>query len=117
MQQTVEFEGRQLKVTLSNSAAVQLSQEERVVSVEMELLFSCLIRKRVLFGHSDDVETLPGLSISFRPVMTRKCDIHAVAGRPGVAAFPIQHAERYVPKWLTIDFRKGEWIGEFGYVS
>ena len=31
--------------------------------------------------------------------------------------FPIAKPEAYVPHWLRIDYRKGQWQGEFGYRS
>jgi hypothetical protein len=117
MQTSIDFEGRRLTVTLTNRASLQLAQQAATLSVEMELLFSCLIRKRVRFGVTDAPQQLPGIAISFRPVMTKKCDIHAVSGQPDVTAFPIEHQERYIPKWLRIDYREGEWQGEFGYVD
>lgn len=117
MMTTIRCNGRPLHVSLSNRASVQLSQQTKTLAVEMELLFSCLIRKRVLFGETDAVESMPGIAIGFQPVMTEKCDIHAVEDRPAVTPFPIVHAERFTPKWLKIDYRGGEWQGEFGYVE
>jgi hypothetical protein len=48
-------------------------------------------------------------------VMTRVCAMAEVEGSPPVTDFPIANPRPYVPRWLTIDYRKGQWLGEFGY--
>ena len=36
-------------------------------------------------------------------------------GSPELEAFPIQRPEAFLPKWLAVDFRHGDWSGEFGF--
>jgi hypothetical protein len=36
---------------------------------------------------------------------------------PPVTDMPAVHPERYFPHWLTLDFRHGNWIAEFGYAT
>ena len=84
----------------------------------MELLFSCLIRKKVRFYEQGADSSTPAskeLSERFRPVMTRQCSISSLDGPPPSDDFPIKNVRPYVPHWLSIDFRKGQWLGEFGY--
>jgi hypothetical protein len=47
--------------------------------------------------------------------MTRVCAVSSVADAPPLDDFPIADMRPYVPRWLTIDYRRGEWSGEFGY--
>ena len=116
-----ELEGKPFRVMLTAAAQHALAQRERPLIVEMELYFSCLLRLRVLFDREGDdaLASLvnPQLAVRFRPVMSRRCDLHAVEGKPPLDDFPIKNRAPYVPHWLHLDFRKGEWGGKFGYGS
>jgi hypothetical protein len=107
-----------VEIRLSARATRALAERESPLLAEMELLFSCLIRKRVRFGDlaMESVTTVSDrLSVSFRPVMTRVCAISDLAGSPPMEDFPVANPRPYVPRWLAIDYRRGEWFGEFGY--
>lgn len=109
---------RQLEVRISPAAERALAARATPLLAEMELLFSCLIRKRVRFkeGLADDATPASDrLCVRFRPVMTRVCAVADVGGAPPLDDFPIADPRPYVPRWLAIDFRKGVWLGEFGY--
>jgi hypothetical protein len=85
----------------------------------LELYFSCLIRKKVRFyqdaGTGEFIRATDKLSIGFRPVMTQQCSVHDTGGAPPLTDFEIKNPAYFIPHWLRIDFRKGEWRGEFGY--
>lgn len=115
--------GRQLRVSITKNADRQLQQRSEPLCLEMELYFSCMIRKRVLVRENIDSEFSAQVSdklhIGFRPVMTRACGITETAddGRPPLTDFPIQKPHSYIPHWLKLDYRKGEWQAEFGYLD
>ncbi len=117
MQARVEILGRQVLVEWSDSADRKLQGLVEPLLVEMELYFSCLIRKAVRFGRDaqagDFAEAGPHLRIGFRPVMTRACDISDFEGEPPIEDFPIVKPQAFVPKRLTIDCKGGKWSGEF----
>ena len=78
----------------------------------MELYFSCLIRKRLQFlcaPHPDAFCVIVDshFMVCFRPVTTRQCVLNDVEGEPPLDAFPIKRPEAFLPKWLTLDFRRG----------
>lgn len=110
---------KKVHVRLSDSAQRALADRKTPLLAEMELLFSCLIRKRVYFRDHLDPETATEVSsrlaVRFRPVMTRACSVSSVEGSVPSEDFPIADPRPYVPRWLNIDFRKGKWQGEFGY--
>jgi len=102
------------------SRAAQAALTAGTLVVEMELYFSCLIRKRVLFPsapHADATCAMldERLTVCFRPVMTRQCAVSGVQDSPELEAFPIQRPDAFLPKWLALNFRHGNWSGEFGY--
>ena len=113
-----EIEGRSVNVTLSPSASRALAQRNTPLLAEMELYFSCLIRKQVRFRENCGDNTIPvteQLHISFRPVMTRACGKDYEGDEPPLTDFPIAKTQAYVPRWLHIDYAHGQWQGEFGY--
>jgi len=111
--------GKSIDIRLTTAAEAALAKRDSPLVAEMELLFSCLLRKRVLFGGA-----LAGaspvndrLAVRFRPIMTRHCNVSDTDGPPPSDDFPIANPRPYVPNWLRIDFRRGEWVGEFGYAD
>ena len=126
-QQSVEINGRTVVIELSKAAIKALAQRSTPLLAEMELYFSCLIRKKVRFrdatadAKSDDASTATTVSLSdhlhvrFRPVMTRVCGKDYEGDEPPLTDFPIVNARAYVPRWLHIDFRNNQWQGEFGF--
>ena len=122
--QIVKMMGKEIQVELSDKAEKQLSYRSTPLFVEMELYFSCLLRKelriyetiREQLDEAFSTQLSDNLQISFRPVMTKSCSVSSCEGeKPPLSDFPIQKPQSYVPKWLKIDYRKGEWCGDFGY--
>jgi len=117
MQTTIEILGKKVLVEWSASADRKLQELAEPLLVEMELYFSCLIRKAVRFGREaqagEFVMAAPRLQIGFRPVMTKACNVKDFETEPPVEDFPIVKPGAFVPKRLTIDYRNGNWIGDF----
>ncbi|MHB1083732.1 MAG: hypothetical protein ACYCZA_02685 [Thiobacillus sp.] len=114
----ITLHDKSVEVRLSSAAQNALALRDRPLVAEMELLFSCLIRKRVHFGeevaHATPVNDR--LAVRFRPIMTRHCSVAEGGATPPSDDFPIANPRPYVPSWLAIDFRRGEWVGQFGYI-
>jgi hypothetical protein len=115
------FEGKAIAIRLTDTARHALAARKLPLIAEMELYFSCLIRMQVRFYDGDPALTATPvneqLAIRFRPVMSERCDMHAVEGKPALKEFPIVRRQPFVPRWLNLDFKKGKWVGEFGYKS
>lgn len=113
------IQNKPVQVLLSKSAEKALQQRESTLFVEMELYFSCLIRKQVLFHErqrqADSVTVNEKLSVSFHPVMTESCMIKDAEPEPVKSDFDIQRRECFTPRWLKLDYKKGNWLGEYGY--
>lgn len=120
----VRLYGRSLQVRISRAAQEASARLTGPLAVEMELYFSCLIRKAVRFraagpnAETTDNATIRlagNLILQFRPVTTRHCTLTAGEAAPPLEAMPVTRPQAFVPHWLEIDFRHGEWAGEFGY--
>lgn len=121
MHYNVKLADHEINVELSRSAQNRLAEEDVGLYAEMELYFSCLIRKKVRFHRSEpqsEVAYLDDkLGISFRPVMTKACGNDYEGDEPPLTDFPIHDARHFIPKWLRIDYRHGQWQGEFGFAN
>jgi len=121
LQRVTTLEGKPFRLTLTEAAHRALAQRATPLIAEMEFYFSCLIRLQVRFYEQDEAATAtpitPQLSVRFRPVMSRRCDLHAVKGKSPLDDFPLVKRAPYVPHWLHLDYKKGAWVGEFGYQS
>ncbi len=88
--QTIEMMGKQIQVEITKKAAQQLSNRLNPLFIEMELYFSCLLRKEIRIRESvrdqiDEAFTAQlsdNLHISFRPVMTKTCSVSSCEGEP-----------------------------------
>lgn len=113
------IQNRPVDVHMSRAAEKALAKRSRPLFVEMELYFSCLIRKQVLFHdekrQSDSVQVDNKLSVSFHPVVTNSCMIKEAGDEPEKSDFEMKRKDCFVPKWLKLDYKKGTWIGEYGY--
>lgn len=117
----IVYEGKPLTVHLTRAAETALQQRTTPLVAEMELYFSCFIRKRVRFHtvvrNDRNVTAGENLCVGFRAVMTEQCHIDAATGDEAVLTdFPIAKPAAYIPHWLRIDFHRGEWVGDFGYL-
>jgi hypothetical protein len=114
-----ELHGKAVDLRLTAAAEAALAKRTAPLIVEMELLFSCLHRKRVLFdGPAEGAAAVnERLAVRFRPIMTRRCSVAEGGARPPSEAFPLENPRPYVPHWLKLDFRRGQWTGEFGYAE
>ena len=120
MQTTTTLLERSVAVHISALAEKQLQKESQQVCLEMELYFSCLIRKRLIVGEASQspfqADINDKLRLGFKPVMTKVCAI-TNDDVPELEACPVVDPERFIPHWVKVDYKKGQWTGDFGYRS
>lgn len=114
---SVVMRGHSVTVEWSQRAEQQLQQRTTPLNVEMQLYFSCVVKKRVLFHESTGFETTrvnDRIEVCFRPVESNSCDpVEFASNFPIKSPFESKAANRMYPKRVTIDFKHGEWLGEF----
>lgn len=119
MNADIALNGKPLRVTLSPAARRALDARDVPLLVELELYFSCLIRKRVRFRDLADGDTAvmvgDKLGVRFHPVMSQVCEVDHNPDGPPLTDFPIVGAGRFSPGWVEIRYHDGQWSGEFGY--
>ena len=113
------LEGKPLTVHFSKKAEKEMNDNAAPLYIGMELYFSCLIRKRVRFKR--EIPPVPtaciqdNLHVFFRPVQSKSCNILDLQGAnsPELIDLEIKKRQAIIPKHLHLDFKKGQWKGEF----
>lgn len=105
------------EVRWTERAEQAFSDRNTPLIAEMQLYFSCVVKKRILFHEHSEMEGVPvdeRLHILFRSVESTSCDPEEF-----VQNFPVKRelmspaAGKLHPSALEIDFSKGSWHGEF----
>jgi len=110
------------EVRLTPAATQALAQRDRRLLVELELLFSCLVRKRVKFPDSTAkgyplTSTQPMLELHFHPIVSHHCKLEEVGVEQPKDDLPLAKPDAFMPRWVSLDYRHGEWTGDFGYAD
>ena len=117
--QTARINQRDVDVCWTVRAEAALQSSQHPLIVELQLYFSCVVKKRVLFHRQVEFDTTAvdqKLALAFRPIASAVCDPREFALNHPVGKDLSQGvAERMVPRRVAIDFRQGEWEGQFHY--
>lgn len=119
----VAIQGKSVNIDITRHAVEAITEHQYPILAELELYFSCLVRKQVRFrelrqpdrNSSGYARVLPGLFASFRAVCTKECKVADIAGKPPVETMPVKKPGQFVPDWIKVDFHAGQWIGEYGF--
>lgn len=116
----LRLRGQPLTVSWTRRAERQLRRLEAPLLAEMQLYFSCVVKKRVLFHPQPAADKLESVAVdeqllvAFRVVEANSCDpLEFAANFPVRREFGSQAAARMHPSRLQLDFQDGEWRGEF----
>ena len=113
----IEFNGYELEVMWTSRAEIALRQRDEALLAELQLYFSCVVQKRVLFhtqSEHDYVVVNEYLKLCFRPVEALACDAeHFAKHHPVKQQLSSRSATRMHPKQCLIDYVKDQWQGEF----
>lgn len=134
MQEQLTFHNKTVEIKLSKSAGEQSQQLTSVLLIEIQIYFSCLLGKRLAFYSEQplkgawqlsadeftavlkDAQKLSdNLYVRFNTVMTKDCPVGDYIGPPPVTDFTINNQKPYVPNWLNLDFKDGQWAGHYGW--
>lgn len=116
---TVEINGRQVSVEWTKAAARELARRAQPLVVELELYFSCLVKKFVHFHETapqcDTVTVSDKLAVFFRPVTSTACSFEVAdrLGRQPEIELDTPNVRKIAPKRVSIDYVRGAWQGNF----
>lgn len=117
---TVSLHGKTVRIEISEAAQRMLKRRARPLMAEVNLVFGCMLAKRVWFRetiHSEAVPVVEGLSVWFRPVAYAKtCSFDDIDAGAEAHDYPmVADRGRFTPDALFIDYRRGRWCGDFTY--
>ncbi len=112
----IELYGKPLRIEFTAAAQRKLQSLTQPLLVEIELLFSCFVSKRMHFklenGSNGDAARV---QVDFRAVIASTCDLSNQGGDISHLYTPLANPTPYVPSWCRIDYASNNWRGEFGY--
>ena len=120
---TGTLDGRPITVRLSPNAASRLQSSGESIYVEMKLYFSCFIKKITKIKSEkpafDVVQVADQIYVYFRPVQTKACNIQDLDAdsKPDLIEFTVKRKNDIVPRYLSVDYKKGKWTGDFTWKS
>ena len=120
MNTTIQLYGKPVRVELTTAAERALEKRAEPLYTEVQLIFGCMVAKRVWFrdeANKDAVPVTPKLSVWFRPARyERACSFDDIDGGAVASDFPMAvDRKRFVPDVVHIDYRAGKWVGDFTY--
>lgn len=115
----VRLHGKAVVVEWSAAAQAELERRAGPLTVELELYFSCLVKKFVHFHESvparETVAVTEHLRLLFRPVTSTACsmDVAERLDRQPEVDLEGPIASKLAPRRVWIDHRGGGWQAEF----
>jgi hypothetical protein len=118
--QTVGINQREVEVSWTGRAERELQRRDQALVVELQLYFSCVVKKRVLFHRQavafDCVRVNDKIEIAFQPIASAVCDPREFAASyPEGKNLSAGKAASMVPRAVEIDYRRNNWQGHFFY--
>ena len=113
----IDFHGKALCVAWTGRAEREVNRRQAALIVEMQIYFSCVVQKRVLFHDHTDLPTQDvdsKFKLMLRPVEAASCDPVAFANHHPVShEYTSKGAQGFRPSRLELDFKDGQWTGTF----
>lgn len=116
---TVSINGKPVTVTWTRSAAEKLADRSRPLVLELELYFSCLLKKFVRFHDESPgratIHVADKLELYFRAVTStaRTMDVAEALGRQPEIELATAAVRKLAPKRVRLDFDNGQWVAAF----
>lgn len=114
---TVKLRDKLVRVEWTKRAEAALKARTQPLIMEMQLYFSCVVQKRVLFHDYFEHDTVPlndKIQLAFRPVEASSCDPEEFANNhPVKQEFFSFGARQMLPSLIQIDYKENSWEGMF----
>ena len=113
------IEERDIAIHVTDRAMRELSKRSQPLHVNMELYFSCFLKKILHFddasSNTDESKVTDKLFASFRPLQSKSCNMQELTGdnSPTLIDLQVVKKKAIVPRHLFIDCKRGKWMGDF----
>ena len=117
-----QINGSEICIHLSDGAMNILDKKEHPIYVGMELYFTYFVQKKVLFFDERPQKEVTKISdklyLYFSPLQSRMCNVKDLRGdESDLVEIPVIRKGALVPKYVSIDWKKGIWKGDFTWKS
>ena len=116
---SIDIRGKNMAIMYSKRAEKALKERDTSLIAELQLYFTCVVQKRVVFHEQTDLETItanPHLKIAYHTVQSNACDPVEFADKhPVKKELNSKGAKSMRPSLFKIDYKNGEWIGDFSF--
>lgn len=116
---TATLHDRPVEVVWTRSAARQLAGRPRPLVLELELYFSCLVKKFVHFHDEapgrETARVTDKIHLFFRAVTSTACapDVAERLGRQPETELQTRTVRALAPRRVRLDYARGAWKAEF----
>ena len=115
----INIRGKNMAIMYSKRAEKALQQRSKPLIAELQLYFTCVVQKHVNFIEQTDLDTIsvnPNLEISYHIVQSSNCDpVEFAAKHPVKKELQSKGANSMRPSLFQIDYKNGQWIGDFSF--
>ena len=116
---SIDIRGKKMAIMYSKRAEKALAQRDTSLIAELQLYFTCVVQKRVVFHEQTNLETItvnPNLKISYHTVQSNACEpVEFAEKHPVKKELTSKGALAMRPSLFKIDFKNGKWIGDFSF--
>ncbi|HED34878.1 MAG TPA: hypothetical protein ENJ08_11835 [Gammaproteobacteria bacterium] len=116
----VPVNGKNLNIKYTKRAKKALEARNIPLIIEMQIYFSCVVQKRVLFHDAFEHESTPvndKITVAIRSVESKSCDPEYFASNhPEKRVLDSSAAKKMSARELIIDYKNNEWVGCFSIV-
>jgi hypothetical protein len=116
---SIDIRGKKMSIMYSKRAEKALQKRNTSLIAELQLYFTCVVQKRVLFHETTNLETItanPNLKISYHTVQSNACEpVEFAEKHPVKKELNSKAALSMRPSIFKIDYKDGQWIGDFSF--
>lgn len=116
---SIDIRGKKMAILYTKRAVKALQKRETSLIAELQLYFTCVVQKRVVFHETSQLETIQAndnLAISYQTVQSNTCDpVEFAEKHPVKKELNSKGAQSMRPSAFKIDFKNGEWLGDFSF--
>ena len=116
---SIDIRGKKMAIMYSKRAEKALIQRNSALIAELQLYFTCVVQKRVVFHEYSDIETIAAnekLEISYHAVQSDTCDpVKFAEKHPVKKNLNSKGAQSMRPSLFKLDYKNGQWIGDFSF--
>lgn len=113
----IDFKGGHLVLRYTRRAKNKIQRRKTQLTAEMQIYFSCVVQKRLLFHEVYEHSSVPvndKIAVALRAVQSDTCDpVYFANNHPVKKEFTSKGAGKMRAKELFLDYKNGDWVGRF----